>query len=535
MKMNRKNLGKKLMVMLLLCGMLFSATLFVNAEKAEEPKKGGTLIIATRLEPSWYTINYISDGAIQYLNRNIYSKLIAYDYNTKELYGDLAEDWEVSEDLTEYTFKLRENVLWHDGVPFTAEDVTWTVNDILEQGDAANAYLKLGVIESCEALDDYTVVFKLKQPSGTFLNNLADYYGFDILPKHLFEGTVAQDNPYNTAPVGTGPFKFVEHVAGSHVILEANEDYYGDGPYLDQVIFQFTPSETTAITAIEAGDADWMTASPPFAEIDRLSKNEALNVEMDPSGIMQWIVFNLDGSRKEINDIRVREAILLAIDREEIAEKLYQGLVKPGESWYTTIIPWADNPDVRMPKRDVEKANQILDEAGYERGEDGYRFTLRYLAFYTSIFGTTDIPTFVKQSLDDVGIKIDIGTFEWAIRSEMLAQRDWDICANGGDRGPDPDNFSRLMRSDSRTNLGQYKNEELDKVFADAACEYDQDVRAEYYYEFQRIVSEDIPYINIIEYVLPRVSSKNFSGFFWQENSGLSSDHMVNTVYMVEE
>lgn len=497
----------------------------------EAPREGGTMIVATKLEPSWFTINYVSDGAIQYINRNIYSKLVAYDYSSKELYGDLAKDWEVSDDGKTYTFHLREGVVWHDGEPFTAKDVEWTINDILEKGDSANAYIKLKNIEKCEAQDDLTVVITLKETSGVLLNNLADYYGFDILPRHLYEGTDVETNEVNQKPVGTGPFKFAEHVNGSHIRLEANHEYYGDGPYLDEIIFQFTPSETTAITAIEAGDADWMTASPPFAEINRLKKNEGINVDLDPSGIMQWIVFNVDGSRPYISDLNVRKAILLAVDRKEIAEKLYQGMVKPAESWYSTLIKWADNPDIRMPDRDVEKANQILDEAGYERGSDGYRFELTYLAFQTSIFGTTDIPTFVKQSLDEIGIKVNIGTYEWAIRTEMLSKRDWDICANGGDRTPDPDNFARNLRSESATNLGQFKNKELDAAFDAGAAAIELEERAQAYYTFQRIISEEVPYINIIEYVLPRVSRNNLTGFFWQENSGICADHMLNTVY----
>ena len=450
------------------------------------------------------------------------------------MYGDLAENWEVLEEGKVYNFKLREGVTWHDGEPFTAADVEWTINSILEFGEGANAYLKLNNVETCEVIDDYTIKITLKEASGAFLNNLADYYGFDILPKHIYEDTDVLQNPANQNPIGTGPFKFAEHVNGSHIRLEANHDYYGDGPYLDEVIFQFTPSETTAITAIEAGDADWMTASPPFAEIERLRAIDGVEVDLDPSGIMQWIVFNVDGSRPYINDLNVRKAILLAIDREEIAEKLYQGMVKPAESWYSTLIEWADNKDIRMPERDVEKANQLLDEAGYERGEDGYRFELTYLAFQTSIFGTTDIPTFVKQALDEIGIKVNIGTYEWAIRTEMLSKRDWDICANGGDRTPDPDNFSRNLRSELKVNLGQYANKELDAAFDHGNTAIEQEDRAEHYYEFQRIVSEDVPYVNIIEYVLPRVRRDNLSGFFWQEDSGICADHMLNTVHFID-
>ena len=177
---------------------------------------GGTLVVATKLEPSTYVYNYIWDGAIPYINRNIFSKLVAYDESSGELYGDLAESWENSEDLMTWTFHLRKDVKWHDGEPFTSADVKWTIESILEYGEGANAYEYVSMVESVETPDDYTVILHLNTPCGTMVNNVADYYGFDILPKHLYEGTDVTTNPCNTQPVGTGPFKFVEAVIGSH-------------------------------------------------------------------------------------------------------------------------------------------------------------------------------------------------------------------------------------------------------------------------------------------------------------------------------
>lgn len=146
------------------------------------------------------------------------------------------------------------------------------------------------------------------------------------------------------------------------------------------------------MTSIEAGEAGWMTASPAFAEIERLKNAKGVAVDMQPTSITQWMGFNMDGSREYVSDPIVREAICYALDNEEIAEKLYMGLVKPATSWYTTIVDWADNKDLRLPETDIEYANKLLDDAGYEKGADGYRFTLTYRCFPTSIFGTTDIP-----------------------------------------------------------------------------------------------------------------------------------------------
>lgn len=497
--------------------------------------KGGTLVVATKLEPSSFIINYTWDGSVPYINRNIFSKLVAYDESTGKLYGDLAESWTSSDDLKTYTFNLRKNVKWHDGTPFTSADVKWTIDSILEKRESANAYKYLSLVEEVETPDEYTVILKLSKPTGTMVNNIADYYGFDILPKHLYEGTDVASNPYNTKPIGTGPFKYEEHVIGSHCKLVANNDYFGDGPYLDEVVFVFTPSETTAMTSIESGEAGWMTASPAFAEVERLKALKGVTVDMQPSSITQWMGFNMDGSRKYVSDPTVREAICYALDNDEIAEKLYMGLVKPATSWYTTVIDWADNKSVRLPETDIDRANKLLDNAGYPKDKNGNRFTLIYRCFPTSIFGTTDIPIFVSQQLSKVGIKVEIEQYEWALRTEMLDnRRDWDLCAGGGDRGPDASNFSSYLLSKSASNKMRYNNPEIDALFDKGVQEVDYNKRAPYYYKIQEIISKDYPMYNFVEYGIPRVYNQNYTGFFWQEDSGNSANHMLNTVKLMD-
>lgn len=502
-----------------------------DSSESNQDNKKDTLIIATKLEPSSYVINYAWDGATPYINRNIFSKLVAYDDFSGELFGDLAENWEQSDDLKTYTFNLREGVNWHDGEPFTSADVKWTMESIIELGDSASGYRVVNTVDSIEAPDDHTVIVHLKEESGVFVQKLADYQGFDILPKHLYEDTDVKDNPYNKEPIGTGPFKFEEHKLGSHVRLSANTDYYGDGPYIDGIVFQFVPSEQTALTSIEAGDVDTMTASPAFAEISRLEKLDKIALEADPTDIVQWISFNMDGTREHISDPVVREAIVTALDNEEIAEKLYMDLVTPSESWYLSTIEWSDNESVRQPKTDIDRANKLLDDAGYEKQADGYRFTLKYRAFETSIFGTTDIPTFVQQQLDKVGIKIDYERFEWALRTEMLDnRRDWDLAAGGGDRGPDPLFFSSFIKSGSATNKMLYENPRIDELFELGEKAGTEEERAKYYYEIQEILSKDIPLYNVVEYYIPRVFNPKYTGFHWQEDAINSTNHMYNSV-----
>ncbi len=493
---------------------------------------GGTLVVATKLEPTFYQTNYQWDGGVVYISHNILSKLCAWDEDTKTIYPDLAESWDIADDLMTYTFHLREGVKWHDGEAFTAKDVKWTFESILEYGDQAYTYSYVKMIDSIETPDDYTVVFHMAYPCGTFVESVADYQGPDILPAHIYEGTDPYTNPANQSPIGTGPFKFVEAKLGSYCKLEANPDYYGDGPYLDGVIYNFIPDETTAMTAMEAGEAGWMTATPSFAESDRLASVDGMVVETQKTNIVQWTQFNMseEAARPYISDVRVREAICWAIDNQSIADILYLGYVKPSDNWYTSTVEWAVNRDVVYPGYDVDKANQILDDAGYERGADGYRFELTYRCFSTSIFGTTDIPTLVAQNLDAIGIKLNVEKYEWAVRAEYLDNNlEWDMCSAGGSRGPDPSSFANVWNTSS-SNKSRYYNDEVMNLFDEGTKYAAHEERAPYYKEIQKYFSEDIPSYNYIEYAYARPHRADYINFFWMPDCGNAADHMLNTV-----
>ena len=493
---------------------------------------GGTLVVATKLEPTFYQTNYQWDGGVVYISHNILSKLCAWDEDTKTIYPDLAESWDIANDLMTYTFHLREGVKWHDGEAFTAKDVKWTFESILEYGDQAYTYSYVKMIDSIETPDDYTVVFHMAYPCGTFVESVGDYQGPDILPAHIYEGTDPYTNPANQNPIGTGPFKFVEAKLGSYCKLEANPDYYGDGPYLDGVIYNFIPDETTAMTAMEAGEAGWMTATPSFAESDRLASVDGMVVETQTTNIVQWTQFNMseDAARPYISDVRVREAICWAIDNQSIADILYLGYVKPSDNWYSSTVEWAVNRDVVYPGYDVDKANQILDDAGYERGADGYRFELTYRCFSTSIFGTTDIPTLVAQNLDAIGIKLNVEKYEWAVRAEYLDNNlEWDMCSAGGSRGPDPSSFANVWNTSS-SNKSRYYNDEVMNLFDEGSKYATHEERAPYYKEIQKYFSEDIPSYNYIEYAYARPHRADYINFFWMPDCGNAADHMLNTV-----
>jgi peptide/nickel transport system substrate-binding protein len=493
-----------------------------------------TLVLSMQYEPNFWNVNYDFDGGAPYLNMNVFSKLLNYDYVTWEVHPDLAESWDISDDGLEYTFHLREGVTWHDGTPFTSADVKWTVEDIISEGDSAVSYKYLANVETVETPDEHTVVIKVKQPDATFLGGLAAYYGFNILPKHLYDGTDVRNNPYNLEPVGTGPFKFVEHVTGSHVAMEANPDYFGPGPYYDELVVRFVKNRPTAMAAVEAGEVDYSTASPPPGEVARLRALPDLEVDSTPSLIIMWFGFNFD--REELSDPRVRTAIAHAINRDEITEKLYQELVEPADVPYVSIVDWAYNPDAQMPEYDPAKAEQLLDEAGYERGPDGVRFDLKYVAFIASIWGGPEQAQMVKQYLEEVGIDVTVEVVEFALFGEMIREkRDFDLVGSGGVWGPDPVEYYNFVGSKGTRNVMGYNNERVDELFELGKTEVLQEDRQKYYYEIQEHVANDVPMYTIIEWAYARPYRKGLSGFWWQDEAiHTIGQDMYNLVQPVE-
>ncbi len=505
-------------------------TAAATTSPAASAKYGGTLIIAMNYEPKFWNVNYDFDGGAPYLNMNVYSKIVNYDYVTNEIHPDLATSWVASPDGKTYTFNLRKNVKWHDGKPFTSADVRWTVEDILKAGNKSVAYKMISDIDSVETPDDYTITFKLKGPNSVFLDNVASYYGFNILPKHLYEGTDVRANPYNNKPVGTGPFKFIEQVPGDHVTMEANKDYWGPGPYLDKLIFRFIANLATAQAALEAGEVGYSAASPAFGDVPRLQSLPDIRVDPSPSSIVHWFAFNFD--RKEFQDVRVRKAIAMAINRKEVAEKLYQGYVKPADGFFTSAVGWANNPDAKQPGFDPVKAEQLLDEAGYKRGADGIRFKAKYVAFIASIWGGPEIAQMVKQYLSKVGIDVTVETVEFSLFTEkIINKRDFDLAGSGGTRGPSPSEYVNFVGTTGTRNVMPWKNPKVDELFAAAKATGDREKAKQAYFEIQNLVAQDQPMVNIIEYSYMRPSRKEYSGFWWQNEAvGKIGQDMYNGV-----
>jgi len=483
---------------------------------AEQPKWGGTLVVGVYTDPKFLNSNYDFDGQAYYQNANILSKLVSYDYKTGTIHADLATKWEAAPDGLSYTFTLREGVKWHDGKPFTSADVKWTYDDLIKEDIKAQAFRIITSLKSVEAPDAKTVIFRLKETDALFLVGLAGYYGANVLPKHLYEGTEVRKNPYNLKPVGTGPFKVVELVTGSHLTLEANPDYYGLGPFLDRLIFKVVPNLATMISTLETGEVGYSAPSPPFGDVARLRTLPGMKVDQAESQIVQWTAFNLD--LPKFKDIRVRQAITHAIDKQAISTQVYAGLVTPSTATYISTNPKFYNANAKQPEYDVAKAEKLLDEAGFPRGADGIRFKTRYAAFISSLAGGPEMGQVIKQQLSKVGIDVNLEVQEFALFNEkIINKRDFEMTASGGPHGPDPSEFANFVGTGGTRNVMKYSNPRVDELFKMGRKTLVEEERRKIYFEIQEIIAKDLPRMNLIEYTYMRPYRSEFHDFWWQD------------------
>ncbi|WP_041081399.1 ABC transporter substrate-binding protein [Thermotoga profunda] len=495
-------MGKKLLVLVF----LVACTLLLIA--AQTPKKGGTLVIAYWGDPISFNPNAKTDDAGNGIYGCIFSKLVALDADYNVI-PDLAESWEVSSDGLTYTFHLRKGVKWHDGVPCTAEDAVWTYSQIKSRPEAtASKYFEKVV--SIEAKDDYTVVFKMSQPQAAFLGFLA-WYGTWVMPKHIYDITKDgspvdwMDNPATQKPVGTGPFKFVEWVKGSHVTLQKNPDYFMGEPYLDRIIFKIIPDQDTAQQALLSGEVD-VNSNVSVVHIPIYQKMPDLVVFQKPAPSRYYMGFNVARRSSPFNNPKVRFAAAYALNRQEIFDKAIKyGSVSDG--FYTIGIPWAYNPNTKAPSQDLKMAEKLLDEAGYPRGKDGYRFEVTLVYFQGQVW--RDMATIIKEQLDKVGIKVKLEEYEIAAYIEKcLKAGDFDLTVLNGFQGPDPDNLKLRVGTGGDINVMGYSSKEVDELLDEGATAVDQNKRKEYYFKIQEILAQDLPFYPIGEVAINYVHKK---------------------------
>lgn len=499
---------------------------------AQTPKKGGTLVYGRGGDSVGLDPAYETDGNSFMVCDNIYEALVFYKDESTAIEPGLATSWDISPDGKTYTFKLRKGVKFHDGTPFNADAVVFSIGrmmknrnvkffgkgwDIPKQDRPPEYWVTMEMddtVDAIEAVDEFTVVFKLKRVQAPFIANVGMDFA-DIISPTAF---MKDPKSYVRNPVGTGPFKFSRWVKDDRIILEASKDYWdkGKGPYLDRLIFRVIPENSVRFLEVKAGNIH-MCEFPNAADIPMAKKDPKLQVISQPGMNIGYLGFN---HKKDLwgKNLKLRQALTHAINRKAIVDTIYQGM---GELAKNGIPPtmWGYNKDVPGYQYDVALAKSLLAEAGYPEGKGLPEITLWSMPVPRP-YNPEGLKVGVAMigDLAKVGITARIVSYDWGtyLKRQREQGQDMDLFQLGwtGDNG-DPDNFlavlfDGLASSSVRT---QWFNETYHTLMEEGRSTIDQNKRAEIYRKAQQLMYDEVPVIPIAHSIVMTPASKKVMNF----------------------
>jgi peptide/nickel transport system substrate-binding protein len=457
--------------------------------------------------------NYTGAGGY-FVANNVYNRLVILDiFGDASIAPDLAECWEALDGGAAYRFQLRRGVRWHDGAPFTSEDVRLTYQTVVEQGYHGAAWL--GDIREIATPDPFTVELRLKEPNSGFLAQLGMFVYTHILPAHLYAGTDWATNPTNQRPVGTGPFRFVEWRQGDSILLEANLDYHRGRPAVDSLLYRVMPDRDEALAALARGELDFVTSASSCHDDADLAAKPGVGIMVDPGNAIGYLGFNL--RRAPWNDLRVRRALALAVDRDAIQPRV----CRYGRSirhTYLEKVGWAFNPDALLPPRNLAEAEALLDEAGLTRGPEGSRLQGRLVSrAIWSHWGRA--AEAVAEQLAPLGIKLQVERLdpvEW--HTQIAERHDFDLLVDSGDIGPDPTFLEAILGDEGPRNLVGYVNPEVQALLRRGKAALDHPTRGAAYRQVQTILARDLPRIYLLQHPLHQAYRTEWQGWSWDDS-----------------
>jgi peptide/nickel transport system substrate-binding protein len=503
------------------CGSEAGSSVDPATGQAAKPTYGDTFIDALTGNISGLIPNVLTDGASFEVGSLIYSGLVTRDKDLN-LIGELAESWEFSRDCLDLTFKLRKNVRWHDGKPFTADDVVFTYETMVNPKTPTAYREDFKAVSAVDAPDPYTLHVRYTKPYAKALQSWSIW----ILPRHVLETYVKEgrlrEAPQNRAdPIGTGAYRFKEWKPGEKVVLVANQDYFEGRPYLSRIVYRIIPSQATIFLELKAQGIDsagpaGLTALQFKRQADFPAFRKAYNKYQYQDNVYTYLGFNLGDPR--FADKRVRQAFAHAINKRELIEGVRLGLGREATGPYKPGT-WAYNPNVRTYPYDMAKARELLAAAGWRtKNADGilvkdghpFEFVLRTNQGNDERRKVAEI---VQASLKDLGVKVDIQVIEWAsFLKEYIKKRRFEAIILGWGIGQDPDQFevwhSSKTGPDDLNRIG-YANPEADEMLEKGRASCVEAERKKYYDRFQEILAEDQPIVFLyFRDALPVVSSR---------------------------
>lgn len=490
-----------------------------GADSAAGPMHGGRLIIGVQQEPEMLSEILNSMATNNMVCNLVFSKFVKYD-DKFQLIPDLiteiptVENGGVSADHRTYTYHLRSDARWHDGVPVTSRDARFTYDIIMDPKVNVESREGWDVVDTVETPDDRTIVFHLKRPYPDFVTET--FYDESVLPEHLLKGSRGElfhAAKFHHAPVGSGPFKFESWTAGSHLTLVANPDYYGEGPYLDQIIFKFVPTENALLVQLKTGEIDMFDN----ANINFIGQLEAIpGIRVYRTPMLMYEHLDLNTGHPVLKDPRVRRALSYATNKQEIADRIYNGLVKVAAlDEFDASSYYAPDAAARATY-DPAKARRLLLEAGWKDIDGDGICERNGQPLKLSIAASAGQPNRERTELvlrdqwRQVGVDLELGNYGPTVLygtyedGGILKRGKFDVAMYAWLSSPAPSRREALYASTSVPPYGQnhprFMNDEVTHLLEQGSTETDTAARAQIYRRVQDILVDEAPVIPLFWY-----------------------------------
>lgn len=494
---------------------------------SQEPTSFNPLMVHNEVDEGVYFS--IFDALFRIDPQGVIQPNLAVEVPTQENGG-------ISEDGLAWRIRLRDDVRWHDGEPFTAEDVKYTLELIVNPDFRAWRTLGHALLRDITVVSPTEITWRMEEPFAPYMSFLTETF---MVPKHILEKEAdPNEAAFNQAPIGTGAFKWGQRIAGDHIELVANPDYFGDGPYIEQLVFKYIPDRTVLYTQFQSGDIDLVGLA--YIAPDKYAEASALpdrTVELIPAPQFEFILLNME--RPQFKELAVREALYAAMDRKMIIDAIYYGVAgltetfMPQQSFYY-------NPDLPVQEFNLDRARKLLDDAGWVPGADGIRAKdgVRLAFANTTTAGDhlrEQLQQFLQQTFAEIGVEMTISNLPPAVLwGDFWTYSRFDSAIAGTTYlvASDPDVTLRFhskaipsQTGGRGSNNSQYSNPEIDALLEEGARTFDPEKRREIYFKVQEIIRRDLPLLPLYARTLVYGRKAGIEGFVANTNTRTESWH----------
>ncbi len=491
----------------------------------------GTLRIAIQDTPNTLDPILASNTTESMISRLSFDLLVTADETGKAI-PDLAEtvptqeNGGISKDGLTITYHLRKNVKWHDGQPFTSNDVKFSYTAIMNKANNVVSTIGYEKVRSVETPDDATVVFHLKEKFSPFVDTVFGESDdpFCVVPAHILAKYKDINHvPFNSEPIGTGPFRVTKWVRGDHVELAANDDYFQGKPKIRAINIRFIPNENTSVNALRSKDIDWLFQASPnlYRTLRTLPNVETVLVSMNQIERVQ-----INNKRPGLTDVRVRQAISYAIDRDDVVKKFTDGSAVPASQDLPSSI-WAHDDALKPTPYDPAKAKALLAQAGYKPGPDGVMTNGTTRLSFVLVYNLSNVTrqqlaVQIQAYLKAVGIDVQIKTYPSSLAfapygmGGIYQTGKFDLDVSGWIAGIDPDNHSQYTCAavpPGGNNYDRFCNAKVDALEAQAISTYPRDQRKKLYAQIETLLAQNVPEAWIWNPRQVHAISPNFKNF----------------------